>query len=66
MMATLRDLGGRLACIIFTHPLTVVKIRSIAQFIGQESQHRCGRGGGTMSGVAEGCSGAGGNLGSFL
>lgn len=39
MMATLRDLGGRLACIILTHPLTVVKIRSIAQFIGQETQH---------------------------
>ncbi|XP_043242263.1 mitochondrial carrier homolog 2-like isoform X2 [Amphibalanus amphitrite] len=39
MMATLRDLGGRLTCIILTHPLTVVKIRCIAQFIGQETQH---------------------------
>jgi len=39
MMATLRDLGGRLACIILTQPLFVVKTRTVAQFIGQEIEH---------------------------
>ncbi|XP_037070340.1 mitochondrial carrier homolog 2-like [Pollicipes pollicipes] len=39
MMATLRDLGGRLACIIITQPLFVVKTRTVAQFVGQEVEH---------------------------